>query len=191
MGKLPLTRYKLKKLRKKKPEIRLLISGDSASDLCSLVEENRDALQATCEELYDLVWPDWKRRRTLEISLQFLDETEMASVNGRYRDVDAPTDVLTFPLFERDGQFLPDDSFGSLALGDILLCPSMISKNAEDHDVSETSELALVIFHGMLHLLAWDHDTPEKESKMWAVQERFRDLFLSRIGENAPLKASQ
>lgn len=187
MGKQPLTRYRLKKLRKKKPDIEILTSGNGDDGFRLLLNEHREALKATCEELYDFVWPDW-RRHVLEISLQFLDEGEMATVNGEYRQVEGPTDVLTFPLFERDGNFLPEPFFGPLALGDILLCAPVIGRNAEEHGVSPTSELALVIFHGMLHLLAWDHDTPEKEAKMWTVQERFRDLFLQRIGGQASLE---
>ncbi|MDY3867980.1 MAG: rRNA maturation RNase YbeY [Pyramidobacter sp.] len=125
----------------------------------------------------------------MQISLQFLGEHDMAEINGRYRGVPSPTDVLTFPLFETDGEFLPDSGIEPILLGDIILCPSVIRKNAAEHAVSEVSELALVIFHGMLHLLARDHDTPEKEAAMWMVQERFRDRFMADLsnstGENA------
>ncbi len=179
------SRYKLKRLRKKKPEIALLISAEPESDpLFRFAAEHQDLFEQIAFRLYDSVWPEWKKSRVLQISLQFLDETEMARINGEYRHIDAPTDVLTFPLFEENGRFLPD-TMTPLALGDIILCPAVIRRNAEEHSVSAESELALVVFHGMLHLLAWDHDTPERQEKMWAVQERFRDLFLDRLKAEA------
>ena len=113
----------------------------------------------------------------------------MAVINAEFLDTNAPTDVLTFPLYERDGAFVPDERPLPLLLGDIILCPTEIRKNASLHGVTELSELALVIFHGLLHLLAWDHDTPEKEERMWSVQERYRDSFL-REAENGSEKRS-
>lgn len=107
----------------------------------------------------------------------------MAKINNEYRQVNAPTDVLSFPFFERDGEFVPDVQTRPFTLGDILLCPAVVKRNALEHRVSEESELALILFHGMLHLLAWDHDTQEKQEKMWRVQERFRDLFLKSIAD--------
>lgn len=105
----------------------------------------------------------------------------MAEVNSEYRQTHAPTDVLSFPLFEKEGRFVPDAQLPPLLLGDIVVCPAVIRKNAVERRVSEESELALVVFHGILHLLAWDHDTPEKQERMWSVQEHFRDLFLKGL----------
>lgn len=115
----------------------------------------------------------------MQISVQFLDEAAMARINREYRNVDGATDVLTFPLFEKNNAFVPDSDAYPLLLGDILLCTPVISRNAAEHKVSEISELALVFFHGMLHLLAWDHDTPEKQAKMWSVQDHFKERFLA------------
>jgi probable rRNA maturation factor len=156
------------------------VSNDTPEDrLYAALKPHLAELQKTAEELYSAVWPQWEKYHTVQISLQFLDEAEMARMNREYRDVDAPTDVLTFPLFEKDGVFTPDSGVYPLLLGDILLCSSFICRNASEHKVSEISELALVIFHGMLHLLAWDHDTPESQARMWSVQERFKERFLS------------
>ena len=115
----------------------------------------------------------------MQISLQFLSEEEMARINGEYRGINASTDVLTCPLYENEGRFEPEEGLSPIMLGDIVFCTPVITRNALLHGVSTESELALVIFHGMLHLLAWDHDTPEKESVMWKVQERYRDMFLA------------
>ena len=176
------SRFKLRQLRRRKPQVQFLVSGASDDSLCDLVLRYRAFFEACAGEMYDAVWPEWRSHRVVQVSLRFVGEAEMAGLNGSFRGVDAPTDVLTFPLFEADGRFVPPGGlFLPLALGDVALCPSVVRRNASGHGVSEVSELALVIFHGLLHLLAWDHATPEDEARMWSVQERFRDLLIERL----------
>jgi len=180
-----LSRFKQKQ-RRKNPEVRILIASEIDQDpLLTLVRTNIAAFERLAADLYDIYWPVWRAHGKLQISLQFLEETRMAEMNDEYRQMHAPTDVLTFPFFEEEGRFIPDAQVQPLLLGDIVACPAAIRKNALEHHVSEESELALIVFHGMLHLLAWDHDTPEKQERMWRVQERFRDLFLK--GLSAPV----
>ncbi len=148
------------------------------SPVAQFLTENQKLLENAASQLYDAAWPQWRNHRVLQISLQILGAEEMARFNAKFRNVDSPTDVLTFPLFEENGIFSPPSGMIPLPLGDILLCPEIICANAKEHKVPEESEAALVVFHGLLHLLAWDHDTPEHQKRMWEVQERFRDLFL-------------
>ncbi|MDY4033623.1 MAG: rRNA maturation RNase YbeY [Pyramidobacter sp.] len=181
-----LSRFKLKQRRRKNPEVRILIASDIAQDpLLTLAKTNIATFERLAADLYDVHWPAWRAHGGLQISLQFLDETRMTEVNDEYRQVRAPTDVLSFPFFEKEGRFVPDAQRPPLLLGDIAVCPAVVRKNAVEHHVSVESELALIVFHGMLHLLAWDHDTPEKQERMWGVQEHFRDLFLK--GLSAPV----
>ena len=84
-------------------------------------------------------------------------------------------------MWEEDGLFLPPEDWSEIVLGDIVLCPDIIAKNAEDRAISYENELALMIIHSTLHLLAWDHDTPEKESKMWFIQEKYRDHLVREV----------
>ena len=103
----------------------------------------------------------------VEISLSFLSPNEMREQNRAYRDVDTATDVLSFPLWEDDGAFRPDSSLPLLPLGDILICPEYVRKETEGEGESAwLSAMALMVAHGFLHLLAWDHDTPEREKIM-------------------------
>ncbi|BDF78941.1 rRNA maturation RNase YbeY [Pyramidobacter piscolens] len=177
-----LSRFKLKQRRRKNPEARILIASDIEQDpLLTLAQTNIATFERLAADLYDVHWPVWRAHGGVQISLQFLDETRMAEVNNEYRQTYAPTDVLSFPLFEKEGRFVPDAQLPPLLLGDIVVCPAVIRKNAVERRVSEESELALVVFHGILHLLAWDHDTPEKQERMWSVQEHFRDLFLKGL----------
>ena len=169
----------MKQLRKKEPKVQLLFASSPDDELSLLARSKSKSICAYAARLYDEVWPRWRLHGTVQISLQFLSEEEMARINGEYRGINASTDVLTFPLYENEGRFEPEEGLSPIILGDIVFCTPVITRNALLHGVSTESELALVIFHGMLHLLAWDHDTPEKESVMWKVQERYRDMFLA------------
>ena len=109
---------------------------------------------------------------TLQISLCSVDSDEMRTLNKQYRSLDEPTDVLSFPLWEEDGVFSPPAGWSTLPLGDIVLCPAYIADHAEAENLHYNSELLLMIIHGALHLVGYDHDTPEKKSAMWSVQEK-------------------
>ncbi len=181
----PQSRYKLRRLTKRGPEVKIFLTAELESDpLTNFLSERRNLLEVVATQMYDSVWPEWRNHRVLQISLRLIGEEQMAKINNEYRQVDASTDVLTFPLFEENGSFNPPSGLMPLPLGDILLCPAVIHTNAKEHAVSEESEATLVIFHGMLHLLAWDHDTLGRQEKMWEVQERFRDLFLRHLNDN-------
>ncbi len=189
-----LSRYKLRRSLRAACAVQIFLHGGfsipeeespgmSSLPLWGFLTENRKLLERVACSLYDVAWPRWREYRAVQVSLGLLAEAEMVRVNGSFRGVDAPTDVLSFPLFEEDGCFVPPAGMVPLPLGDVLLCPSVIGANAREHGVSVESEAVLVIFHGMLHLLAWDHDTAEQRERMWKVQERSRDLFLKSWGE--------
>ena len=116
----------------------------------------------------------------VEISLSFLSPGEMREQNRAYRNEDAPTDVLSFPLWEENGVFSPDSGLPMLPLGDILICPEYVRKESESEgEESFRSSMALMLAHGFLHLLAWDHDTPGREKAMEEMQERIRAALLA------------
>ena len=109
---------------------------------------------------------------TLQISLCSVDYGEMRTLNNQYRSLDEPTDVLSFPMWEQDGDFSPPEGWFTLPWGDIILCPAYIAEHAKAENLHYNSELLLMIIHGALHLVGYDHDTPEKKSAMWSVQEK-------------------
>lgn len=109
---------------------------------------------------------------SVEISLAVLTSAEMQDVNFEFRELRESTDVLSFPLWEEDEKFTPPADWEPLPLGDIVICPAAIQANAESAGKTFAAELALVILHGFLHLIGWDHDTQEKEDAMWAEQDR-------------------
>lgn len=117
-----------------------------------------------------------------EVSLSFVDSTKIRELNFHYRETDATTDILSFPLWEEDYLFSPPQDWESLPLGDIVICPEKISDNSAENNKSFIEELVLVMSHGLLHLIGYDHDNSESEKKMWTEQDRMVDQFFSEGG---------
>jgi len=96
-----------------------------------------------------------------ELSVSFVEPDEMADLHRRYMDEEGPTDVLSFPMDERiDGRRI---------LGDVVICPQFARGNNPDLD----AEIRLLLVHGILHLLGYDHEEDEERAEMWARQERY------------------
>jgi probable rRNA maturation factor len=108
-----------------------------------------------------------------EVSLVFTDSSTVKQLNRDYRGVDEPTDVLAFYMLPHEGSAscfaLPPN--GVTRLGEVIISYPQAIVQAEEHGHSPERELALLIIHGILHLLGYDHEEPEKESKM-RVRER-------------------
>jgi probable rRNA maturation factor len=121
-----------------------------------------------------------------ELTLVIVDDEAMRTVNREYRGVDAPTDVLSFAAHEgNDDLTVPDDLAAELEryLGDVMLALPYSLRQAAEYGTRPDAELRLLVVHGVLHLLGYDHDTPTAEAEMWAQQEailaQFGDLGLS------------
>jgi len=113
-----------------------------------------------------------------ELSLAVVDDEEIRRLNGQYRQVDAPTDVLSFPLLELEpGAPIPADEVPPV-LGDVVLSLAHIYRQAEAFGHSPEREAAFLAVHGLLHLLGHDHQTPAEEARMFALQEE----ILGRAG---------
>ena len=117
----------------------------------------------------------------VEVSVSFLNRAEMRDVNKQHRGLDEPTDVLAFPLWGKDERFMPSAAFGLLPLGDIVICPEEVER--EHAPMARMEGLCLVLAHGFLHLLGWDHDTTDKELAMWDRQELLKSKLLNAIEE--------
>jgi probable rRNA maturation factor len=98
-----------------------------------------------------------------ELSVSFVTEEEMANLHVRYMAEEGPTDVLSFPLDEVD-------EGGVRVLGDVVVAPAVAARN---NPTDPTSEMRLLLVHGILHLLGHDHEGEEERAAMWAIQERY------------------
>lgn len=99
-----------------------------------------------------------KVKNACEVSVTFTDNEGIRAINREYRQLDAPTDVLSFPLFETDGE-------GTQMLGDIVLSLEKCRTQAEEFGHSFERECAFLTVHSTLHLLGYDHETGEEDEK--------------------------
>ena len=112
-----------------------------------------------------------------EVNLTLTDNESIHEINKMYREIDRPTDVLSFPMlsYEVAGDFSHleedyDDNFnpdtGEIMLGDIVISVDKVKEQAESYGHSEKREYAFLILHSMLHLFGYDHITPEEAEIM-------------------------
>ncbi len=101
---------------------------------------------------------------TTELTIAVEDDDYLQSLNLQFLGIDAPTDVLSFPAGEVD----PES--GNLYLGDIILSLPRATLQAQSANHPLENEMQLLIIHGILHLLGYDHTTLETKAEMWALQ---------------------
>jgi probable rRNA maturation factor len=129
-----------------------------------------------------------------ELSISLQDVVEMERLHVQHMDEPGPTDVLAFPMDELDLRgsrgvpqgFLPDDDEDRppALLGDVVLCPEVAERQAREAGHSTQDELQLLTTHGVLHLLGFDHGTPEEHAEMFGLQAQLLAAFRSgREGE--------
>ena len=94
-----------------------------------------------------------------ELTVLFVDDAEMAAYNKRFLDRTGPTDVLAFPVEELMPGVVPEvDRRGPpLMIGDVIIAPSYVRRQAENYEVTLDDEMTLMLVHGILHLLGYDH----------------------------------
>lgn len=106
-----------------------------------------------------------------EVGLSFVAADEIAALNAAHRGVDRPTDVLAFGA---DDGSAPRAGGEPRLVGDVVICPAMAASNASARGKSVDGELALLVVHGTLHLLGYDHADDADADRM---QARERDLL--------------
>lgn len=146
-------------------ELDTLLDSSEVEHICSLVLE-REGVE-----------------RDVEISLSYVDEEEMHALNNEWRGIDRTTDVLSFECDSAFDADIPDDM--TLELGDIILAPEVIARQAPGFGNSPADECRLMLVHGMLHLLGYDHIQDDEAEVMEAREdELLRELARER-GEDA------
>ncbi len=147
----------------------------------------------------------------VEMSLYFIDEVAMTALNQQHMGKEGPTDVLSFPIDgeeamaevggrapdnspqgPNDDRFDERDDEQPLLLGDVLICPTVAQRNAPDHigpyhDGSVDDELALLVVHGILHLLGMDHIIDAEAEVMEARERQLLHQFHRPILESGEL----
>jgi probable rRNA maturation factor len=135
------------------------------------VENLRDAAVATL------------RHAALEdgtLTVVITDDEGVRTLNRQYRDIDAPTDVLSFSAQEgEDLNDLPPELLEEMGnyLGDLIIAYPYTAAQAERYGHSVAAELRLLVVHGTLHLLGHDHDVLERQQSMWDAQRQVLTLL--------------
>jgi len=143
-------------------KIDLIIDSEGAGDL------DFSSLKDLHKIIQEVVDPSCKNNWV--VSLKFVDINEMQLINKTYRNIDRPTNVLSFP----------NDLSGSVQgsfLGDIAVCPELILKESQEQEKSAQDHLSHLYVHGVLHLLGYDHEEDDSADDM----ENLEKNILSKI----------
>lgn len=132
---------------------------------------------------------DWLARSlTIEVSVRLTGDAEVQALNHQYRHKDKPTNVLSFPMVQKDlldGLANSDD--GEVLLGDIVLARETCQREAAEKGVAFHDHATHLIVHGTLHLLGFDHEGDFEAETMEAVE---RDV-LARLGIDDPYEVRE
>jgi probable rRNA maturation factor len=161
-------------------------AGSTPASLTVLVIDDRDERTALPVDeprwiaLASAVLADLGPAGAAELAISFVDEPAIAELNERFMGHEGPTDVLSFPIDDTP----PPVEVAELPrlLGDIVICPGVAARNAPQHAGTFEDEIALLVVHGILHLLGMDHEVDDDRVVM---QQRERELLTAHHGSPA------
>lgn len=114
-----------------------------------------------------------------EVSVSFVSNSEIRSLNKTYRNKDSVTDVLSFPLTGEDGTREINAETGFVQLGDVVISIETALRQAEIYGHSLTREIGFLTVHSMLHLLGYDHETSPLDERIMREKE---EAVLEKLG---------
>ena len=162
----------MKKKRERKKKMTLLI--DNRTDF-EITEEFEKLFNDVVKESlrYEEFDPE------CEVSLSIVSNDEIQEINKQFREIDAPTDVLSFPLLTfEDGEQADVNENNEIMLGDIIISIDKAKAQAEEYGHGLRRELAFLTAHSMLHLMGYDHMEEEEQKEMFKKQ----DDILNNLG---------
>jgi probable rRNA maturation factor len=132
-------------------------------------ERIEQALQLTLDQFNGTAGPNMLKPSSVTVVVT--DNEVVRQLNAQYRGIDAPTDVLSFENTP-DPDFPKVDEAAAGHLGDIIIAYPLAEAQALAGGHMPPEEIILLAVHGFLHLLGFDHDTPEHKQAMWAIQQQ-------------------
>lgn len=130
--------------------------------------------EALIRKVVETVLTEENIKHDLDVYITLTNNEEIHKINKEHRDVDKSTDVLSFPMYERDEINLLKSEKNTEAeeiLGDIIVSIEKVKEQAEEYGHSFERELAYLVTHGMLHLLGYDHMADDEKETMRAREE--------------------
>ncbi len=141
----------------------------------SAIEVDIDRVLALATSVRDSL----KLHPMVDVGIIFVDEDPMTDLHIKWMDEPGPTDVLSFPMDElRPGSDLVPSPEG--VLGDIVVCPQVAANQAVTAGHQAINEILLLVTHGMLHLVGFDHAEPEEEKEMFGLQKKLLEEFYAK-----------
>lgn len=151
----------------------------------TFIDETKQVSDETLKEVEELLQFSGDRLKIAEdteMSVTFMDNQAIQTINREYRNKDVPTDVISFALeeegeheipilFEDEGIYFPRN------LGDIMISIERAQEQAEEYGHSYERELGFLAVHGFLHLNGYDHMNPEDEKEMFGLQKEILDAY--------------
>lgn len=131
--------------------------------------------QEETQKLLSFAYDYLKQEEDAEVSVSFVDEEGIQSINREYRNKDQVTDVISFALEDEEDDIIHEDAMRTL--GDIIVCTRRAEEQAEEYGHSYKRELLFLSLHGFLHLLGYDHVEDEDEREMNTLQDEILDAF--------------
>ena len=155
-----------------KDKIRVIITDDQNS--VKLPRGVRMLIRRCC----NAVLTNEQFKGSAEISVSFVDNEEIHTINREHRNIDAPTDVLSFPLGE-NGEYDINNDTGAKMLGDIIISVETALAQSKEYGHTFQREMAFLTVHSMLHLLGYDHVNGGLEAVRMREKEEY---VLTQIG---------
>ena len=120
-----------------------------------------------------------------DCSVILVNDPKIHVINRDYRGIDRPTDVITFALMDDPDPFDADVEELQSELGDIFINYDAVVRQSEEYRHSFRREICFLFIHGLLHLLGYDHMTPEDEEVMFGIQRKVLDAYIPFDDENS------
>ena len=157
-------------------KMKLKVYFENEQELIPLTYKTKMLIRNAIEETLDYE----QYGNVCEVSVSFTDNAGIWELNKKFRGIDRPTDVLSFPLFDYEGESEepPVDELMGMR-GDVVLSLEQAKAQAEEYGHSFEREVAFLTVHSMLHLLGYDHETGEEDE---ADMRRRQSEIMDRMG---------
>ena len=145
-----------------------------------MIKENENYIKKCIEEC--LKEEKVETNNTIEIYIRYTNNENIKQINNEYRNIDKATDVLSFPMYEREDLLeLIDEKIDYKTLGDIIISAPKIEEQALEYGHTFKRELIYLTTHAMFHLLGYDHIKEKDKKEMRAKEEKImKKLDISR-----------
>ncbi|AGZ24458.1 MULTISPECIES: rRNA maturation RNase YbeY [Staphylococcus] len=146
-------------------------------DFSDHTELVKDEWYEQIEKLLNFAKQEEQINEDAELSITFVDKSEIQEINKMYRDKDKVTDVISFALEEDEPDIDMSEFDIPRVLGDIIICTDVAQEQSESYGHSFERELGFLALHGFLHLLGYDHMNEEDEKEMFGRQDAILNAY--------------